>query len=99
MPSDKGKKKILVFRLKFLKLAIVWRTQQRGSKKEIKIKEKRMRKKRRRRRRCIKHSKDEKAFIINFYRSPNRNGEETTHKRTKNNSNDTISYLPAKYEN
>ena len=58
-----------------------------------------MRKKRRRRRRCSKSSKDEKAFIINFYRSPNRNSEETTPKRTKNNGNDTISYLPTKYEN
>ena len=39
-----------------------------------------------------------KRSLEPFTESWNRNNEEITHKRTRNNGNDTISYLTAKYE-
>ena len=49
-------------------------------------------------RRCIKSSRYEKASLETFTESQNRNNEEITPKRERNNGNDTISYLTAKYE-
>ena len=39
-----------------------------------------------------------KRSLEPFTESWNRNNEEITHKRTKNNGNDTIQYLTAKHE-
>ena len=47
---------------------------------------------------ALKAAEMRKRSLEPFTESWNRNNEEITHKRTRNNGNDTISYLTAKYE-
>ena len=47
---------------------------------------------------ALKAAEMRKRSLETFTESQNRNNEEITPKRTRNNGNDTISYLTAKYE-
>ena len=77
----------------------VWRTYIIERKKEMKTKERRMREKKERAPEdALKAAEMRKRSLQTFTESQNRNNEEITPKRTRNNGNDTISYLTAKYE-
>ena len=100
LSSEKGRKKVLlVFLLKFLKCWWVFGGHNREFQRKRWISKKgEWGKKEKATEDALKAAEIRKHSLETFTKSENRNNEEITPKRTRNNGNDTISYLTAKYE-